>query len=88
MTITYELETKYDRAKSFYGKARVRINENGDKILTSYKTDVAAILANGDFVRLWDDYSATTARHVDEFRQQNGLPKICKKDWNALQVAF
>lgn len=36
-----------DRAKSFYGKAKVIETENGEKVLQSYNTFVCRITAGG-----------------------------------------
>lgn len=57
----------YDRAKSFYGKAKVIERDNGEKVLQSYNTFVCRITAAGRFVRMWGGYSATTMRHVNSF---------------------
>lgn len=56
-----------DRAKSFYGKAKVIETDNGEKVLQSYETFVCRITAAGRFVRMWEGYSATTMRHVNSF---------------------
>ncbi len=56
-----------DKAKSYYGTARVIEKENGEKVLLSYDTEVCKITKSGEFVRLWDGYSATTMRHVNSF---------------------
>ena len=69
--------------KSYYGKAKTRI-ENGGTVLKSYNTDVAMIDGNGNFYRLWNGYSRTTANHVNDFRMAHGLPKISKKEWDSL----
>lgn len=42
----------YDRAKSFYGKAKVIEKDNGEKVLQSYNTEVCKITSGGEFVRL------------------------------------
>ena len=57
----------YDRAKSFYGKAKIIETDNGEKVLQSYNTFVCRITAAGRFVRMWGGYSATTMRHVNSF---------------------
>lgn len=57
----------YDRAKSFYGKAKVIETDNGEKVLQSYNTFVCRITAAGRFVRMWGGYSATTMRHINSF---------------------
>lgn len=74
------------RVKSFYGRARVCDDGYGNRCLVSYRTAVCWIDAGGNFHRTWDDWSATTARHVDEFRVQNGLGRISKREWEALEV--
>ena len=56
-----------DRAKSYYGKARVIEQDNGVKVLLSYDTEVCIITRRGELVRLWEGYSATTMRHVNSF---------------------
>ena len=38
----------YDRAKSFYGKAKVIETDNGEKVLQSYNTFVCRITAAGN----------------------------------------
>ena len=63
----YELPC-HDSRKSFYGKALV-IHADGGTFLQSYNTIVCKIDKNGNFVRLWDGYSATTMRHVNSFLQ-------------------
>lgn len=82
----YNLIPEYDNSKSFYGKAKVTVYPNGTKVLTSYKTEVAAIMPDGSFRRLWNGYSATTSRHVNEFRLQNGLAAINKTEWIRLPL--
>ena len=49
-----------DHRKSFYGKAYLIERDDGTKQLKSYNTIVCEIRQGGEFVRLWDDYSATT----------------------------
>ena len=54
-----------DGKKSFYGKAQAVTN--GDEItLYSYETAVIKI-KNGVIYRIWDDWSATTQRHINAF---------------------
>lgn len=68
--MTAELKPIYDSRKSFYGKATITEDENG-KTLTSYSTTVARI--QGDSVKVYGTYSATTLRHIKEFLKQNGF---------------
>lgn len=82
----YELIPNCNRKqKSFYGKARI-ITCNDGQYLQSYETIVARIGNSGNFARLWAGYSATTAKHIDAFRRENGLAGISKKDWDKLPV--
>lgn len=83
----YELSAIYDGKKSFYGKATVTEYRTGEKILRSYNTDVARITADGSFLRTWAGWSATTTRHVNEFRKQNGFAALSKKEWERLPVS-
>ena len=76
--MSYKLECVFDSRKSFYGKAIVEENDN-KKTLYSYGIEVAEI-KDGEFNMLWGGYSQTTYRHVNEFIQQNGFPKMSKKE--------
>jgi hypothetical protein len=80
----YELKPIYDR-KSFYKKAMVIEHDNGDIELKSYNTIVARI-RDGKFERLWDDYSATTMRHINSFIRTFGIDGGGKAWWTALEV--
>lgn len=74
------------RVKSFYGRAHVLEDDEGNAVLVSYATPVCWTDRFGGFHRTWDGWSATTARHVDEFRAQRGLGRIGKAEWDALEV--
>lgn len=73
---------KYEHVKSFYGKAKVIIKDSGETVLRSYDTDVCKVNKNGEFVRLWDGYSATTMRHVNSFLEALHIPIGDKCWWN------
>lgn len=78
----YKLIPQYDARKDFYGKAIVSIDIDGTKRLTSYSTEVAKIEpGKPPVVNGW--YSATTARHINEFLQQNGYSKMTKREMEA-----
>ena len=81
----YELQPNNSR-KSFYGKARVIEKDNGEKVLMSYDTEVCKITKSGEFVRLWDGYSATTMRHVNSFLDLVGMAGGGKAWWDAQTV--
>lgn len=82
----YELKPQYDNAKSFYKKANVYRNDNGKIVLMSYNTIVAEIVDEAVSptgkrqCNVFGWYSMTTARHINEFRQQHGFDKINKKE--------
>lgn len=56
-----------DCRKSFYGKALVKVYDDGTEVLQSYDTDVMKRTPDGTLVRLWWDWSATTGRHIYAF---------------------
>ena len=66
----FELTPQHSTRKSFYGKAKVLIHENGSIQLQSYNTIVCEIDSNFKFNMLWDGNSNTTTRHINEFKQQ------------------
>lgn len=70
--------------KSYYGKAKVIQTEKA-RYLLSYNTIVCGLLSDGCFVKLWEDWSSTTAKHINDFmrfvRWRNGFKK---KEWNKL----
>ena len=69
-----------DGHKSFYKKAVVRSYDDGTDVLRSYATDVLSRDANGNLVRHWPGWSATTGRHVASFAG------IGKKIWDKLPI--
>lgn len=79
-----ELKPIYINQSSFYNKATIEIH-NDELVLYSYNVKVCKIV-NGKFYRFFDGYTATTMRHVNEFRMQNGLQKLSKKEWLKLEV--
>lgn len=62
-------------------RASYRTTAEGEIILTSYYTDVAKINADGELVRLWDGWSATTARHISKFCHLFNMKDPNKFDW-------
>ncbi len=75
---TTNLEARYDGAKSFYGKAKVR--RIGDSLtLISYTTSVMRLDGDGNLTRAASQpQSMTTARHMREFALQHGFGKMSK----------
>ena len=56
-----------DGRKSFYGKAKVYI-DNDCEILVSYNTPIIKKeTKTGKLVNLWDGWSTTTGRHIKAF---------------------
>lgn len=64
-----EVIPHYDIRKSFYGKAKVILKDNGTIQLQSYCTVVGEI-KNNEYIQLWDGKSHTTTRHINEFKKQ------------------
>lgn len=65
-----ELSPQHTTRKSFYGKAKVLILDNGTIQLQSYDTIVCEIDTHNNFNMLWDGKSQTTTRHIKEFKEQ------------------
>lgn len=66
MTKMYDL-IPCDGRKSFYGKAKVVIEDDGTETLYSYNTPIIRRNSYGTLKRLWFGWSATTGRHVASF---------------------
>lgn len=68
-----------DNRKSFYGKAKVLDNGNGEYILYSYDTPVARV-KDGVYEDLeYDHHSQTTNRHVRAFKKYFDIESACGK---------
>ena len=91
--IMYELSCRYDARKSFYGKAKVVEEENGDLLLYSYDTLVARIRGEKFEINsnVWSYYlySNTTLRHIKEFYKQcYRYEEITKSDLEKFEIDF
>ena len=64
----------------FGGRALVIPMESGDVVLQSYYTAVA-VIRNGRFIKLWDGYSNTTLKHINEFRRHYNMSALSKREW-------
>lgn len=91
--VIHELHPLYTNQKSFYGKAKVVstvVNLDRYYTLHSYDTPVVSVYVgcNGTpFVKkLWNGYSATTLRHVNELLMQHDFPKLSARAWRAMEV--
>ena len=62
----YELIPDNGR-KSFYGKAKVVIDDNGNETLYSYDTPIIKRDINGKLTKLWNGWSNTTGTHIKAF---------------------
>lgn len=78
MTKMYDL-IPCDGHKSFYGKAKVEIKDDGTETLYSYNTPIIRRNPDRTLKRLWFDWSATTGKHIKSFCGLN------KKQFEALQ---
>ena len=65
------LHAKYDKRKSFYGKAKVIKTVKGSYLI-SYSTKVAEIDTEQRVI-VFGSYSPTTTRHIKEYLKQNGF---------------
>lgn len=91
--LTYQKRRYFNdelRTYTYYGKARIVHIESKTgrvyEILISYNTAVCMIDSKGHFVRLWNGYSATTAKHIDTFRNRYGMVGIGKGHWLELPI--
>ena len=77
-----ELIAKYDSRKSFYGKAKVT---HVGQFLELKSYDTIAVYYNmlTNELKVMGRFSATTARHINEFLQQLGFNKITKAEMEA-----
>ena len=64
--------------KSFYGKAKVIINDDDSETLISYDTPILTRYKDGTYKKLWHGWTDTTGKHIIAFC---GLHK---KDFEAL----
>lgn len=93
----YELATRYDARKSFYGKALVEVEEvekygatYTNKTLISYGHEVVRITASENKIRLTTSWNAsdTTLRHVKEFLKQEVSLEVGSKSKAELEEYF
>ena len=76
----YEIKP-IDTHKSFYGLAKV-YKTHSRVYLVSYGLRVAYLDKEGNLHRLWDGWSATTARHIVSFIGHS----LSKKEWLSMPV--
>lgn len=67
--------------KSYYNKAIIFEDDNYI-VLRSYNTDVLAIdKSNNKLLRLWNGWSRTTSKHINDFLMLYGFATLNKKEW-------
>lgn len=66
-------------------RATTRLEPYG-LVLRSYNTDVAYFSNDGKFHKMWDDYSATTLKHINLFRKNKGLAPLNKREWVEMEM--
>lgn len=75
--------------KSFYGKAKFIPCSNGFVGCLSYDTIVCIYNPEtGEFYKTWNDWSATTSKHIHSFMRYFGMSGFNKKDWLNLEYTF
>lgn len=78
-TKTYELQPlEMQHQKSFYRKATVEVDKNGNETLFSYGTRIIEKTADGNLIKYWDDWTVTTGKHIKAFCG------LCKKEYENL----
>ena len=53
--------------KSFYGKALVKVSEDGTETLYSYGTKIISRNTEGNLKRFYNGWTATTGKHIKSF---------------------
>lgn len=76
----------FEVIKSFDSRSAI-INDNGVPTLLSYWTKVAK-LDDGKLLRLWNDWSATTAKHIKSFCAYFKISPPNKKEWLKMPIGF
>ena len=66
----YDL-TPTNGRKSFYGKAKVIIDDHGNETLQSYNTRICTRTTTGEIKRFWDGWTTTTGTHIKAFCGMN-----------------
>ena len=83
-TVTEIFDLPAYNQKSYYGKAKV-ICTNKARYLLSYDTIICRLSFGGEFRKLWDDWSATTAKHINDFMRFTSFWRgFSKKEWLSL----
>ena len=74
-----EMKPQFENVKSYYKKANM--DYFFDTVsLWSYNTLVAKYYTDKGVLEIYGEYSNTTLRHIKEFAQQMGFPKLSVSD--------
>lgn len=76
----------FDGRKSFYGKARVIEDSEGNRMLQSYTTYICIIRADGGLIKLNPVATPTTRRHIRSFFAFLGYAYPGNREWDALET--
>lgn len=76
----------FDGRKSFYGKARVIEDSEGNRMLQSYTTYICIIRADGGLIKLNPVATPTTRRHIRSFFALCGYAYPGNREWDALPL--
>lgn len=53
--------------KSYYGKALIKVSEDGTETLYSYGTKIISRDTEGNLKRYWNGWTCTTGKHIRSF---------------------
>ena len=83
-TVTEIFDLQAYNQKSYYGKAKVICTKKA-RYLLSDDTIICRLSYGGEFRKMWDDWSATTAKHINDFMRFTRFGRgFCKKAWLSL----
>lgn len=80
----YKSDDKISRTEKISDRAIIIYNNHGSS-LKSYYTNVCCII-NGTFYKTWQGYSATTMKHINEYRHMFNIPTISKYEWIMMET--
>jgi len=84
-TRIYELPC-LDGRKSFYGKAHILEDNNGNRTLVSYTTMICKLDKHGNLTKLDPTVTPTTRRHIRSFLRFLDIPVPANRAWDALPL--
>ena len=82
----YNLECRFGNNQSFYGKATIEESEKNITLL-SYNTPIVTLNKQTNSLKwLYNTYTQTTLKHVNEFLKQHNFEPITKKQFENMEV--